>query len=70
MFGTSAGASIAANLAIRHPEVLRAVAFPEPVTAGSLGGVLRVVRTLVVNWSGCLAGYRTLVDPPLVKGSR
>ena len=44
VFGTSAGASIAANLAIRHPEVLRAVAFPEPVTAGSLGGVLRVVR--------------------------
>jgi pimeloyl-ACP methyl ester carboxylesterase len=31
VFGTSAGASIAANLAIRHPEVLRAVVFHEPV---------------------------------------
>ncbi|MGH3934134.1 MAG: alpha/beta fold hydrolase, partial [Pseudonocardiaceae bacterium] len=31
VFGTSAGVSIAANLAIRHPEVLCAVVFHEPV---------------------------------------
>ena len=31
VFGTSAGASIAANLAIRHPAVLRGVIFHEPV---------------------------------------
>lgn len=31
VFGTSAGASIAANLAIRHPAVLRGVVFHEPV---------------------------------------
>jgi pimeloyl-ACP methyl ester carboxylesterase len=31
VFGTSAGARIAANLTIRHPELLRAVVFHEPV---------------------------------------
>jgi pimeloyl-ACP methyl ester carboxylesterase len=31
VFGTSAGASIAANLAIRHPAVLRGVVFHEPI---------------------------------------
>jgi pimeloyl-ACP methyl ester carboxylesterase len=56
-FGTSAGASIAANLAIRHPEVLRAVVFHEPV-----------FRSGVTNAAALGTRRKALIEEGMAKG--
>ena len=55
--GTSAGASIAANLAIRHPEVLRAVVFHEPV-----------FKSGVTNAAAIWTRRKALIEEGMAKG--
>ena len=57
VFGTSAGASIAANLAIRHPEVLRGVVFHEPV-----------FKSGVTNAANIWARRKALIEEGIAKG--
>jgi pimeloyl-ACP methyl ester carboxylesterase len=57
VFGTSAGASIAANLVIRHPAVLRGVVFHEPV-----------FRSGVTNAAAIWARRKALIEEGLAKG--
>ena len=57
VFGTSAGASIAANLAIRHPEVLRAVVFHEPV-----------FQSGVTNAAAIWTRRKALIEEGMAKG--
>jgi pimeloyl-ACP methyl ester carboxylesterase len=57
VFGTSAGASIAANLAIRHPEVLRGVVFHEPVFQSGVTDAVEI-----------RARRKTLIEDGIAKG--
>jgi pimeloyl-ACP methyl ester carboxylesterase len=57
VFGTSAGASIAANLAIRHPSVLRGVVFHEPI-----------FRSGVTNAANIWARRKALIEEGFAKG--
>ena len=57
VFGTSAGASIAANLAIRHPAVLRGVVFHEPI-----------FQSGVTNAAALWARRKALIEKGIAKG--
>ena len=57
MFGTSAGASIAANLAIRHAAVLRGVVFHEPI-----------FQSGVTNAAALWARRKALIEEGIAKG--
>lgn len=57
VFGTSAGASIAANLAVRHPAVLRGVVFHEPV-----------FQSGVTNAAAARARRKKLFEEGMAKG--
>jgi pimeloyl-ACP methyl ester carboxylesterase len=57
VFGTSAGASIAANLALLHPAVLRGVVFHEPI-----------FPTGVTNAADLWARRKALIEEGIAKG--
>lgn len=64
VFGTSAGASIAANLAIRHPAVLRGVVFHEPVFQSGVANAaaVRARRKAIIEEGMAKGGIRAATE--------